>query len=258
MPNIHQVGIVAGAATAAVVAYGIWRYMGSPKQVPDDQAGVLNVKQPAEKASVTKDCASAEEIRQQFLSQHFAAPTPQASPETQKAKTHTNKVLVLGLSGAGKTSILHGLTTNKVVRNTSPTEGLNAVCLNTNHCKVDFLEIGGSENLRVHWKKYLPQAILLVYVVDAADHQNFKLARTCLHDLIQEHSKLPVFVLAHKQDIAGAVGVADLLDVLNLPEVGRERKLYIVGTGIADDGIEIGSSLEDIREMVTQLVFETN
>ncbi|RXM27185.1 Signal recognition particle subunit SRP72 [Acipenser ruthenus] len=131
-----------------------------------------------------------------------------------KVKSADKQILVLGLDGAGKTSILHCLATGTVKRKVSPTEGFNAVCINTEDIKMEFLEIGGSETLRTYWHMYLKKA----------------------------------------QDLEGACGITELHDALSLSEVGDVRKLFIIGTQV--NGSEVPSSVQDARELITQLVAE--
>lgn len=50
------------------------------------------------------------------------------------------QILVLGLDGAGKTSVLHSLALNKVQHSVAPTQGFNAVCINTEDSQMEFLE----------------------------------------------------------------------------------------------------------------------
>uniref|UniRef100_A0A670Z0K6 ARF like GTPase 9 n=1 Tax=Pseudonaja textilis TaxID=8673 RepID=A0A670Z0K6_PSETE len=161
-----------------------------------------------------------------------------------------------GLDGAGKTSVLYSLATNHVKRNTVPTKGFNAVCVNTEETKMEFLEIGGSESLREYWKMYMPRVLLLIYVVDSADHERFPVAKTLLHQLVQNNSTLPVMILANKQDLADAYCITDIHDALALSEIGDERKIFLIGTHVAKEGLEISSSLKDTRELITQLVSE--
>ncbi|XP_077670949.1 ADP-ribosylation factor-like protein 9 isoform X2 [Eretmochelys imbricata] len=59
----------------------------------------------------------------------------------EQGKLQSKQILVLGLDGAGKTSVLHSLATNHVKRSTASTEGINAVCINTEEAKMEFLEI---------------------------------------------------------------------------------------------------------------------
>ncbi|XP_009873044.1 PREDICTED: testicular haploid expressed gene protein-like, partial [Apaloderma vittatum] len=170
---------------------------------------------------------------------------------------HSKQILVLGLDGAGKTSVLHSLATNQVKRSVAPTEGFNAICINTEESQLEFLEIGGSESLRSYWKMYLPKVLLLIYVVDSADHARLPVAKQLLHQLIQSNSTLPVVVLANKQDLEGAYCITDIHDALALSDIGDERKMFLIGTHVAEDGSEISSSMKDAKELIAQLVLET-
>ncbi|XP_070598230.1 ADP-ribosylation factor-like protein 9 isoform X2 [Erythrolamprus reginae] len=177
-------------------------------------------------------------------------------PPAGQDKPSSKQILVLGLDGAGKTSVLYSLATNHVKRNTVPTNGFNAVCVNTEETKMEFLEIGGSESLREYWKMYMPRVLILIYVVDSADHERFPVAKTLLHQLLQNNSTLPVMILANKQDLAGAYCITDIHDALALSEIGDERKIFLIGTHVAKEGLEIPSGLKDTRELIAQLVSE--
>ncbi|XP_009080987.1 PREDICTED: testicular haploid expressed gene protein-like [Acanthisitta chloris] len=123
---------------------------------------------------------------------------------------------------------------------------------------MEFLEIGGSESLRSYWKMYLPKVLLLVFVVDSADHARLPVAKQLLHQLIQNNSTLPVVVLANKQDLKGAYCITDIHDALALSDIGDERKMFLIGTHVAEDGSEISSSMKDAKELIAQLVLETH
>ncbi|MBN3284907.1 ARL10 protein, partial [Polyodon spathula] len=109
------------------------------------------------------------------------------------------QVLVLGLDGAGKSSVLRCLSGAGVRRGSGPTWGFNTVCVNNPGCQLHFLEIGGSVNLRTYWTQYLQSAHVLVYVVDSADRERLPLAKAELHRLMAADSKLPLVVLGNKQ-----------------------------------------------------------
>ncbi|XP_053797804.1 ADP-ribosylation factor-like protein 9 isoform X3 [Vidua macroura] len=132
-------------------------------------------------------------------------------------------------------------------------------CLNhlVNSVLLSSLPVGGSESLRSYWKMYLPKVLLLVYVVDSADHARLPMAKQLLHQLIQNNSTLPVVVLANKQDLEGAYCIADIHDALALSDIGDERKMFLIGTHVAEDGSEISSSMQDAKELIGQLVLET-
>ncbi|KAM9026916.1 ADP-ribosylation factor-like protein 9 isoform 1-T1 [Ara ararauna] len=177
-------------------------------------------------------------------------------PLASQGTGHGKQILVLGLDGAGKTSVLHSLATNHVKRSMAPTEGFNAICVSTEELQMEFLEIGGSESLRSYWKMYLPKVLLLIYVVDSADHARLPVAKQLLHQLIQNYSTLPVVVLANKQDLEGAYCITDIHDALALSDIGDNRKMFLIGTHVAEDGSEISSNMKDAKELIAQLVLE--
>ncbi|XP_068797203.1 ADP-ribosylation factor-like protein 9 isoform X2 [Struthio camelus] len=185
------------------------------------------------------------------------APSPQSRAAFQQGRGRSRQILVLGLDGAGKSSVLHSLATDRVKRGTAPTEGFNAVCVHAGETQMEFLEIGGSESLRSYWRMYLPKVLLLVYVVDSADHARLPVAKQLLHQLIQNDSTLPVVILANKQDLEGAYCITDIHDALALSDIGDKRKMFLIGTHVAEDGSEISSSMKDAKELITQLVLET-
>ena len=49
-------------------------------------------------------------------------------------------MLVLGLEGAGKTSVLHCFATGSLEQDVTPTEGFNAVSINKEDLQIEFLE----------------------------------------------------------------------------------------------------------------------
>lgn len=51
-----------------------------------------------------------------------------------------SQVLVLGLDGAGKTSLLQCFATGNVEQEVSPTQGFHAVVINRNELQIKFLE----------------------------------------------------------------------------------------------------------------------
>ncbi|KAL8202818.1 UNVERIFIED_CONTAM: ADP-ribosylation factor-like protein 9 [Gekko kuhli] len=229
--NLRQLALVGTAvAVTGGVAYVVWRNYRAPKGPPGSQPP----RQPSpERARL--DCAQ---------------------PPLEQEKTQSKQILVLGLDGAGKTSILHSLTANQVKHSTAPTEGFNAVCVSTEDSKMEFLEIGGSESLRSYWKMYLSRVLLLIYVVDSADHKRLPMAKKLLHQLVQDNSTLPVMILANKQDLEGAYCITDIHEALALSDIGDERKMFLIATHVAEDGSEITSGMKDTRELIAGLVSE--
>ncbi|KAH0520231.1 Testicular haploid expressed gene protein-like [Microtus ochrogaster] len=169
------------------------------------------------------------------------------------AKEKSNHILVVGLDGAGKTSVLHSLASNRVQHSLAPTQGFNEVCISTEDRQMEFLEIGGSEPFRAYWDMYLPKVWLLIFVVDSADHSRLPEARRYLHQLIAPNPGLPLVVFANKQDLEDAYHITDIHDALALSEVGNERKLFLFGTQVTENGSEIPSTMQDARDLIAHL-----
>ncbi|XP_048359788.1 ADP-ribosylation factor-like protein 9 isoform X3 [Sphaerodactylus townsendi] len=227
----HFALVGTAVAVTGGVAYVVWRSYRAPKASP------VAPRQPRQ---LSPECARLD----------------CAEPPPEQEKPPNKQILVLGLDGAGKTSILHSLTANQVKHSTAPTEGFNAVCVSTEDSKMEFLEIGGSESLRSYWKMYLSRVLLLIFVVDSADHKRLPVAKKLLHQLVQSDSTLPVMILANKQDLEGAYCITDIHDALALSDIGDQRKMFLIGTHVAEDGSEISSGMKDMRELIAGLVLE--
>ncbi|XP_077613820.1 ADP-ribosylation factor-like protein 9 isoform X1 [Crocuta crocuta] len=178
---------------------------------------------------------------------HALAKPPLEPPEKNK------QILVLGLDGAGKTSVLHSLALNKVQHSVAPTQGFNAVCINTEDSQMEFLEIGGSEPFRSYWEMYLSKGLLLIFVVDSADHNRLPEAKKHLHQLIGTNPILPLVVFANKQDLEAAYHITDIHEALALSEVGNDRKMFLFGTQVTENGSEIPSVMQDAKDLIAHL-----
>ncbi|XP_041656692.1 ADP-ribosylation factor-like 10 [Cheilinus undulatus] len=169
------------------------------------------------------------------------------------------QVLVLGLDGAGKSSMLQGLTPGESAAKRGrcrPTRGFNFMSLNAPACQLDFLEIGGGEDLRRYWSDYLRRTHVLVYVVDSSDRSRLPLAKAELHRLLMVEPQLPVVVLGNKQDKPNAVSVSELHEALSLGSVTDERKLFLLAAQLGSDEALRNScrGLDTFQDLLLQLV----
>ncbi|XP_011609301.2 ADP-ribosylation factor-like protein 9 [Takifugu rubripes] len=241
---------LAGAtvALAGGVAYLVWVYATSSR-------GRRAVKQPGGGGERPTRKGERKEEEEPLVAA-AAAPVAASAPETSESRplnSSATQVLVLGLDGAGKTSLLRYWSTGGLEQDVHPSEGFNAVSINRDDVHVEFLEIGGREDLRPYWRMYMPRALMLVFVVDASRPQLFPVAKQHLHELLASDPRLPLMVLANKQDLPGASGVTDLHDALGLSEVG-ERRLFLIGTHAKKGQAEPGSGTRDAWDLIIQLV----
>uniref|UniRef100_G3PWX7 ADP-ribosylation factor-like 9 n=1 Tax=Gasterosteus aculeatus TaxID=69293 RepID=G3PWX7_GASAC len=179
----------------------------------------------------------------------YASSSGETKPRTRVEKYVKTQVLVLGLDGAGKTSLLHCFSTGCLEQDVQPTEGFNAVSISREDLRIEFLEIGGKEALRPYWGRYLSKALLLVFVVDSANPALFPVAKQHLHELLASAPRLPLMVLANKQDLPGSCGITDLHDALSLSEAG-DRRLFLIGTHVGRGRAELASGVQDARDLI--------
>ncbi|XP_038627067.1 ADP-ribosylation factor-like protein 10 [Tachyglossus aculeatus] len=158
------------------------------------------------------------------------------TPHLRELDRDERQVLVLGLDGAGKSSLLRCLAGQATEGHVAPTWGFNSVRLPTRAFQMDLLEVGGGQNLRFYWKEFLSQADVLVFVVDSADRPRLPSARQELHMLLGEDPDLPVLVVANKQDKRGALSLGDLRQELDLHCFDGQRNIFVLPASVAPAG----------------------
>ncbi|XP_077360752.1 ADP-ribosylation factor-like 10 [Festucalex cinctus] len=199
-----------------------------------------------------------------FIALNYFYPKRTWSPHAQYATIKEEEedrgkrqVLVLGLDGAGKSSMLQGLTPGGAKRGRCrPTRGFNFISLSAPACQLNFLEIGGGEELRPYWAEYLIRTHVLVYVVDSSDRSRLPLAKSELHRLLEVQPQLPVVVLGNKQDKPEAASVSELHEALSLGSVVDDRKLFLLAAQLGSDGALRNScrGLDAFQDLLLQLV----
>lgn len=115
---------------------------------------------------------------------------------TKKPKRE-KKILVLGLDGSGKSTLINSLkicaTTlghegnvgGELEANTvSPTLGLNLVKIELPSLNIELMEIGGKESFRSMWSHYYEDADKILFIVDASSSDRFEDARTAFVKVI--------------------------------------------------------------------------
>ncbi|XP_026186142.1 ADP-ribosylation factor-like protein 9 [Mastacembelus armatus] len=260
MFGLRGAGVLgASVAVAGGVAYLIWKHASFPREEkpetrPKRDGEGVEEEVEEEKRGQVKAELGVEVAAAAQLVAAVAAKAPKAA-QSRAVESGGTQVLVLGLNGAGKTSLLHCLATGSLEQDMEPTQGFNAVSINREDLHIEFLEIGGKEELRPYWQRYMSKALLLVFVVDSSDPTLFPVAKKHLHELLASDPHLPLMVLAHKQDLPGACSITDLHDALSLSEVG-DRRLFLIGTHSQKGEAELSSGVQDARDLIIQMICE--
>ena len=144
------------------------------------------------------------------------------------------KIVFLGLSGAGKTSILYQLKCDNSFEIT-PTVGFNVETVRLSR-SVSFMiwDVRGDSRLTPLWRQYFAESGGVVFVVDAADPSTFCEAKEALDWILSsdEIKGVPFLLLANKQDLPQATTPSDITSKLGLDRVRDRRNMHVQGTSV--------------------------
>ena len=162
------------------------------------------------------------------------------------------RIVLVGLDGAGKTTIMRQLTRKPgepvaPITDTRPTIGFNS---GTTHYRVgeqevelSVFDVGGQARLRELWPQYCHGTDGLVVVVDSSDHERAAELHKALRTLMTQEPKLlptALLVLANKQDQPNALTPPELIPLLCLDTFTEPTmNWHVEGTvGIDGTGLE--------------------
>ncbi|NXK74031.1 ARL10 protein, partial [Amazona guildingii] len=178
--------------------------------------------------------------------------TPAGNPGP--SRLDWQQVLVLGLDGAGKSSVLHYICNQTARKHFTPTQGFNCTQLSIEGLEMELLEVGGSQNLRAYWPHYVSHAHVLVFVVDSVDRARLATARQELHMLLAIEPQLPLVVLANKQDKSDAMSTAELWEELALHTLSEQRELFLLPTSATWDSLNTANSILHVKSLLVTLL----
>lgn len=111
------------------------------------------------------------------------------------------RVVILGLDGAGKTSILSAIRGITLSGPPIPTIGFNVESLEYKNLVFTLWDVGGQQKFRPLWKHYYHNTQAVIFVVDASDRSRFEEAQNELSKIVNERElKDALFLIyANKQ-----------------------------------------------------------
>jgi len=80
------------------------------------------------------------------------------------------RLIMLGLDGAGKTTILYKIKIGEVV-NTIPTIGFNVENVEYKNINLNVWDLGGQSKIRLLWRHYYTNVHAIIFVVDSTDKE---------------------------------------------------------------------------------------
>lgn len=148
--------------------------------------------------------------------------------------------MILGLDGAGKTTILYRLQIGEVV-STIPTIGFNMETVTYKNIKFQVWDLGGQTSIRPYWRCYYANTDAIIYVVDSCDRDRMGTAKEELLAMLEEEElrEAVLMIFANKQDMPGAMSAAEVSEALSLDTLkNRTWSIYktsaVKGEGLTD------------------------
>jgi len=149
------------------------------------------------------------------------------------------RILILGLDGAGKTTILYRMQVGEVVT-TIPTIGFNVETVTYKNLKFQVWDLGGQTSIRPYWRCYYANTDAVIYVVDSVDRDRMGISKQELLAMLEEEElkNAILCVFANKQDMEGAMTAADVSGALGLASLKTRTWSIFKTSATKGDGIE--------------------
>ncbi|XP_067656635.1 uncharacterized protein [Haliotis asinina] len=155
------------------------------------------------------------------------------------AKKKEFRLLMHGLDAAGKTTILYTLKLGEVVT-TIPTIGFNVETVTYKNVNITAWDVGGRDKIRHLYRHYYPDTDAILFVVDSNDRERIEEVKDEMGRLVKEQDLKDalILVLANKQDLSGAMTVAEVAEAVDFPMILKTHKATIMGcSAISGEGL---------------------
>ncbi|MBN3277192.1 TRI23 ligase, partial [Polyodon spathula] len=202
------------------------------KTLQQDDCRVVLAKQ-----EITRLLETLQKQQQQFteLADHIQLDASIPVTFTKDNRVHIGpkmeiRVVTLGLDGAGKTTILFKLKQDEFMQ-PIPTIGFNVETVEYKNLKFTIWDVGGKHKLRPLWKHYYLNTQAVVFVIDSSHRDRLMESHSELAKLLTEKELRDALLLifANKQDVAGAVSVEEVTELLSLHKLCCGRSWHIQG-----------------------------
>ena len=163
------------------------------------------------------------------------------------------RILMVGLDGAGKTTILYKLKLGQKIASL-PTVGFNVESVEYKNVNFIVWDVGGQSKIRPLWKNYYQGVQGLIFVIDSCDRDRFEDSVDELHEMLREESlkNISLLVFANKQDLPNHLAVTEIKGKLNLPAFKKlkwhiQHTCAVTGEGLTEGLDWLSSSLDNFH-----------
>merc|ERR1711977_362430 len=164
------------------------------------------------------------------------------------------RIIMIGLDAAGKTTTLYKLKLGEVV-STIPTIGFNVETLEYKNINFTVWDVGGQDKIRPLWKHYYQDTDGVIFIVDSVDRDRLsgpgsahdELHKICQEDALQDAC---ILVFANKQDLPGAMPVEEIVEGLQLNRI--RNKQWHIQACCATDGTGLYEGLDWLSKTLSK------
>lgn len=127
------------------------------------------------------------------------------------------RMLMIGLDGAGKTTILYKLKLGEVI-STIPTIGFNVENVVYKNLSFTVWDIGGQTKIRNLWCYYYNNTDGIIFVIDACDRDRIKQVKEEFEKTLRadELRDAVILIFANKQDLPNSMSIAEIADYFQM------------------------------------------
>lgn len=154
-------------------------------------------------------------------------------------KNRQLNLLVLGLTGAGKSTFLEFIEFGSIKSNNRrPTIAFQYFNIDFGFTKINFIDAPGQRAYWEEWPKYIKNTDAILFLIDSVQIKELSLVKELINKIIIPNLTLetPILFLANKQDLPNALTGESISNLLNLNEMDQINDLYeisaINGNGI--------------------------
>ncbi|XP_060738823.1 ADP-ribosylation factor-like protein 15a [Tachysurus vachellii] len=157
-------------------------------------------------------------------------------------------VVCIGLSGAGKTSLISRLS-SEGLDEIVPTAGFSIKAVAFPNAVLNVKELGGADNIKKYWSRYYQGSQGVVFVLDSTvSDEEMEACRSELHLALQHPQlcTLPFLILANHQDSPAARSVPEIKTYFELEPLARGKRWILEGSSI--------NNMEAVRVSFSQFI----
>ncbi|XP_028312695.1 ADP-ribosylation factor-like protein 15a isoform X1 [Gouania willdenowi] len=157
-------------------------------------------------------------------------------------------VVCIGLTGAGKTSLLSRLC-SEGSDGIVPTTGFSIKAVPFTNAILNVKELGGADGIKKYWSRYYQGSQGVIFVLDSASSdEELEAARNELHSALQHPQlcTLPFLILANHQDKPAARAPNQIKKYFELEPLARGKRWILDGCST--------DNMEAVKESFSQFI----